>query len=140
MAVSRDGATGQAGLLRWWRWAVVLAYMGVIFAASSRSDVSIPGNLSDKVAHAGAYALLSTLIVWAVTSGQWTRVSVTTVLGATVASVLYGWSDEVHQLFVPNRQYEVLDMVADAAGAFLAASALWAWGILLRGSARRHGL
>ena len=115
-----------------------MTYMAAIFALSSLSQVSIPGQVSDKWAHAGAYAILSALIVWAWVRGRFTRVTVGTVVLATVASFLYGWSDELHQLFVPNRQFDWLDMVADATGAFASAAALWAWGIISRGSTRTH--
>ena len=127
-------------LAKHWRWGLVLAYMAVIFALSSASNVTLPGPVPDKVAHGGAYGVLSALIVWATCRGVWTRVTLTTVLVSTVASLSYGITDEIHQLFVPNRQFEVLDLAADASGAFLAACALWAWGIIPRGSARNYGL
>lgn len=35
-------------------------------------------------------------------------------------TTLYGISDEIHQLFVPHREFSVRDIVADFAGAVLA--------------------
>jgi VanZ family protein len=32
---------------------------------------------------------------------------------------LYGISDEIHQLFVPNRSFELLDILSDISGAAL---------------------
>ena len=124
---------------RWWRWLVVLAYMAAIFMASSQSGLALPGRVSDKVLHAGAYGMLSALIVWALVEGVWSRVTGRTVLTAVAACLVYGWSDEIHQLFVPNRFYEVYDLLADTMGAVLSAGALWAWGIISRGSAQSHG-
>ena len=46
---------------------------------------------------------------------------------AVVVATLYGISDEIHQYFVPPRQVEVRDILADALGASLAAGALYAW-------------
>jgi VanZ family protein len=40
---------------------------------------------------------------------------------ATSLCVLYGSLDELHQLLVPARTFEVADLVADAAGAFAGA-------------------
>jgi len=107
--------------------------MLVIFAASSLSGVSLPALVHDKVAHAALYAVLSSLLVWAFTEGDWRRTTGRTVAVATVVAVFYGWTDEVHQLFVPTRQFDWLDLAADATGAWLAASLLWAWGIIFRG-------
>ena len=118
----------------WWRWAVVAAYMGAIFVESSMTGLSLPARVSDKVAHAGLYAVLSALLVWALTNGEWRRITGWTVLLATVAAILYGWTDEFHQLFVPSRQYEWLDLAADATGALAGACVLWGWGIISRGT------
>jgi VanZ family protein len=49
-------------------------------------------------------------------------------------------SDEFHQRFVPGRDYEVLDMAADAMGSAAATGLLWAWSILKRRSDTRHVL
>ncbi|MBP8105542.1 MAG: VanZ family protein, partial [Nitrospira sp.] len=41
----------------------------------------------------------------------------------------YGLSDEIHQLFVPLRQGDPLDLVADSVGAALGA---WTWRLMER--------
>ena len=46
---------------------------------------------------------------------------------AIVASALYGVTDEIHQYFVPMRQADVWDVVADAAGATIAAVSCEWW-------------
>lgn len=40
-------------------------------------------------------------------------------LSAFILTCLYGYFDEVHQLFVPGRTYDYFDMLADAIGAFI---------------------
>jgi VanZ family protein len=114
--------------------------MLAIFVASSRSDISIPGGVSDKTAHGVAYSGLSAVIVWALVDGDWRRIRVLTVLQATMLCTAYGLSDEVHQLFVPRRSFDWFDILADGVGALAAASAVWACGILLRWSTRSHGV
>ena len=44
---------------------------------------------------------------------------------------MYGLSDEIHQVFVPNRSFEVADILADTMGAVMAQCFLC--GILWRG-------
>lgn len=123
----------------WWRWAVVVAYLGLIFFLSSQSSLpSLPGRISDKVQHFTAYGILSALVVWAVTDGFRRRVTWQVVLLATLTGLVYGFSDEVHQRFVPGRQYDLHDLAADVLGAFTVAAALWAWGIISRGSTETH--
>ncbi len=61
-------------------------------------------------------------------------------LAAARACVLYGVTDEVHQRFVPGRDASLGDLAADAAGAFAAAGAAYAWGIIARGSSRDDAL
>ena len=55
------------------------------------------------------------------------HVSWRAVLGAIMISTLYGISDEYHQMFVPGRTFDVLDMVADAIGSVAGATAIGAW-------------
>jgi VanZ family protein len=123
-----------------WRWALVMVYILAIFVASSQSNISIPGGMSDKTAHGVAYSGLSWLIAWGLVDGDCRRIRLGTVLLATILATAYGLSDEVHQLFVPRRSFEWLDLAADASGAFAGASTGWAWGILLRWSTRAHGV
>jgi VanZ family protein len=47
-------------------------------------------------------------------------------VGATAIAALYGVTDEFHQYFVPPRQVEALDVVADTIGAAIAAFGLHA--------------
>ena len=110
--------------LRLLAWAPPLALMALIFALSSQPDPSpeLTRALSDKVLHALAYGTLAALLYPALrTSGLAGRRAA--LLAAGLAA-LYGASDEWHQSFVPGRSSEVLDWVADVAGA--AAGALCA--------------
>jgi len=132
------GSTRSAG---WWRWLIVSAYLAFIFFLSAQSTLpALPGEPSDKLEHATAYSVLGALVVWAAVRGDWRRVTWRTVVGVTVFCVLYGWSDEIHQRFVPGRHYDLRDLLADGTGAFLAAAASWAWGIIARGRRQTHDM
>jgi len=137
-AMTPPGETPTLAGRSWWRWVLVVACMLAIFVSSSRSRLpDLPGEPSDKLLHFGAYGLLSALVIGAAVRGRWTRATGRLLLAAALASALYGLTDEVHQSFVPNRDASPADLAADALGAFGAAGAVWAWGIISRGGDRR---
>lgn len=106
----------------------VIAYMAMLFGFSSLSTLpSPPGELSFYDVHIAAYAGLAALTARATAKGL-CDVSWRAVLGAILISSLYGVSDEYHQLFVPGRSFDVLDIAADAIGSVIGASAVGAWG------------
>ena len=100
----------------WLRYLPALVWAASIFGLSSQSRLpgvpSLPG--IDKVLHAGAYGLLAAMLLWAQPRPRL----------ALLLAVLYGISDELHQATVPGRNADVLDAVADAAGALMVV-ALW---------------
>jgi VanZ family protein len=119
----------------WLRWAAVAGYMVAIFVVSAGPGPALPpGQHVDKVLHAGAYALLAGLWAWALARGRLRDASWRTLLAAWAIASAYGATDELHQLFVPGRQADVFDFASDALGAAAAAGAVWAWGIIARGS------
>ena len=114
-------------------WALVLAYMGVLFALSSvQNPPPVPGEPSDKLIHGLLYAGLGGVSLRAVVDRRWDRVTARRVIDAVLIAVAYGGFDEFHQSFVSGRQSEFADLSANAAGAAAAAVVLWLWGILRR--------
>jgi VanZ family protein len=108
-----------------WLWA------SVIFVLSSFSTLpSPPSGITDKHEHLVAYALLSALLVRALSHASWSGVTTRVVLAAAALAALYGVSDEVHQYFVAGREASATDFAADALGAAMAAGALRAWAII----------
>ena len=106
--------------------------MAMLFGFSSLSTLpSPPGDLSAYDVHIAAYAGLGALSARATGKGL-RDVSWRAILAAVVISSLYGVSDEYHQLFVPGRSFDILDMVADTIGSIVGASALGAWSIIRR--------
>ncbi len=104
--------------VKWLGWCLAVAWAAFLFMQSSSSTAGSflanfpPG--SDKVVHAGAFGLLAALVTLA--SGR-------PLLGVLTA-LLYGASDEIHQLFVPERATELLDLVADTVGGAVGALAV----------------
>lgn len=99
-------------------WGPVIIVMALIFSASSISDPGAPpGGMSDKAAHFLAYAALGAALIRALAGGRTAGMTVRRIGLATLLGTLYGASDEVHQMFVPGRTPDVMDLVADAWGA-----------------------
>jgi VanZ family protein len=114
-------------------WGPVVAYCLLIFALSSISAVpALPAHVTDKMAHVALYSGLGFLAARALAGGLGRPLPPFVVLAVLVFAGLYGLSDEVHQLFVPNRQFDLRDLAADVIGGGLGAGAFWLWGILRR--------
>ncbi len=113
-------------------WLPASAYMGILFYLSSLSgdEVKLPDfTMSDKVIHFMAYAVLGCLIssrlhLRNIQSGHWLLNSLRE-SGAVgnfsdrfgpMVGILYGASDEIHQMFVPMREASSLDWAADTLG------------------------
>lgn len=103
-------------------WVPALAWAAVIFAVSSRSTVPLPDvSHADKIAHFAAYCVFGLLLALGQRGSR--RLSLPAV---ALIGVLYGASDEFHQMFVPGRSTELLDWIADSGGV-LAGVPLGAW-------------
>jgi len=75
---------------------------------------------SDKIGHALLYAGLAAVVSLGIRrSGRNPRRAVQ-VLVPIVFATFYGLTDEIHQLFVENRTFDLLDVAADAVGAAVA--------------------
>ena len=122
-------------------WGPVVIYMAALFHASSLASLpSPPAGLTDKHEHFFFYGILAALVLRALARGRWRGVGPIAVAGAILISSIYGVTDEFHQRFVPGRDYDVLDMLADALGSAAAAGLLWAWAIIRRPRITRHVL
>ena len=103
--------------------------MAAIFTVSSMSAPPIPGG-ADKPWHALGYLGLTVVVVRAIAGGLRRRISPRVLVLSMCVVVLYGASDELHQMFVPGRTASFDDLLADALGALAGASLCWAWGII----------
>jgi len=94
------------------RWLPAALWAALIFFLSSRQTLpEPPGPLGwDKLQHALGYAAGGFLLARAAGvrgRGMWIAIAL---------GLLYGASDEVHQVFVPGRNSDVHDWLADATG------------------------
>jgi VanZ family protein len=102
-----------------WRWSAVILWMGAIFALSATPSIATPLEpvydfTFKKVAHVTVYAILTALLFRAL------RLHIThkgpALVTAMLVAILYAFSDEWHQTFVPGREGTVNDVGIDAIG------------------------
>jgi len=100
-------------------WLPVYLYAGLIFIYSAQSSVAFAPEIlyGDKLLHFVEYAILGYLIARAAKNSSSLKMRAHFRIFAVSLASLYGLSDEFHQYFVPGREVEILDVLADAAGA-----------------------
>ena len=97
--------------------------MAIIFIGSSHSNVVLSespskDNLMKNLGHIIEYALLGFLIFRALSSKKGDTLTSRYVwLWSLTGAILYGVSDEVHQMFVPTRTAYLGDIFMDGVGA-----------------------
>jgi len=98
-----------------------LAFAALVFYLSSLPNPlpELSSRLSDKLLHAVEYAVLGALLAWPLARVAPRR----SFLLAVVLASAYGASDEIHQWFVPGRDADPRDWVADSTGGALGAAA-----------------
>jgi VanZ family protein len=106
-----------------------VAYCGFLWVLSSDPtppQFELPFEILglDKVIHAALYAVLGGIVSVGIrksgrNSSPWTQCFVPILFAA-----LYGAVDEIHQIFVPNRDFDLGDILADLAGAAIIQMAL----------------
>lgn len=99
-------------------WFPVILYSGIIFYVSSVPNIStpLPEMHFDKILHILLYAPFGFLVARGIYNTK-ASVSYRKLLDIVFwASLLYGLSDEVHQMYVPGRNIGFIDLVADTVG------------------------
>ncbi len=102
----------------------MLCIMGGLFIASHipGESLRLPALLTmDKILHVAAYMVLGLSYSFAFPDVLWSRHSRKLSLTVLILCLLFGISDEVHQAFVPGRNADSLDLVADVTGGTIAA-------------------
>ncbi len=98
----------------------ILSYSALIFYLSNQPQIPFPemGILSwDKLLHFGAYFGYGVLMQIAVIPNATKKNKKYQIFIVILLSALFAVSDEIHQSFVPGRDADVFDVLADLVGA-----------------------
>lgn len=101
-------------------WLPTIFIAGAIFFASSISDPPVLINMtgSDKLLHIFAFIPLGFFMHRAVNVYSFERTRFNIILSFILCSI-YGFTDEIHQAFVPGRNSDINDIWADLIGSIL---------------------
>lgn len=96
-------------------------WAAVIFVESSIPGTKLPSTPSgtDKMVHIVIFFILAWLTFRALSHETPPVISTMSLFLTEIVTILYGFADEFHQLYVPGRSADVFDMAADAVGGFL---------------------
>jgi VanZ family protein len=99
-------------------WLPLIAYCVFVYIQSDYpSPESLPSfDFSDKLYHFAGYALMGVLFYRAYQTLPLKGNTALLILLSMISAALYGLSDEFHQSFVPYRDGNLLDALADALG------------------------
>jgi VanZ family protein len=107
-------------------WLPAIAYMATIVIASSQPTPAFDMGyvpLRDKGVHFIEFGVLAILIAYALTTRRTSAGEPLTVaaiaklaLWAIALTTIFGYLDELHQAFVPGRNSDALDLLADFLG------------------------
>jgi VanZ family protein len=100
------------------RWLLVAVWMLLIFLGASIPASSLPDGpeIASVVIHLFEYFILTILLMWAINGGFARPVIIPVIAAAIVLAAFYAISDEIHQLFVPGRVSDLLDIAVDLTG------------------------
>lgn len=104
------------------RWLSVIIWMVLIFIGSSIPADAIPAGPKEYslLIHFLEYFILTLLLLWAVNGGFHRAVSPRVMLAAAATALFYAFTDEIHQLYVPGRVSDLLDLFVDSVGVAVA--------------------
>ena len=108
-------------------WFPIIIYCLIIFIQSSYPPPEIVPDLPylDKLLHFSVYAVLGALFLRAFKTTPFKNNIKLVMILSIFASSLYGISDELYQYFVPCRNADIMDVLADILGSFCGVYLYW---------------
>ncbi|MBW2412106.1 MAG: VanZ family protein [Deltaproteobacteria bacterium] len=111
------------------RWLPLIAYCIFIYVQSSHPpQEELPSfRFMDKMLHVAAYAVLAILFYRAYQTLPIRHNLRLLLLLSILSASLYGISDEIHQYYVPFREADIFDGIADIIGAIIGVWVYQTW-------------
>ncbi len=111
------------------RWLPLIVYCLAIYIQSARpSPERIPDvQFFDKILHFAAYGLLGILFFRAYKTLPLKNYKNLLIFISIGSATLYGISDEIHQYFVPFRQADIMDAIANSIGSICGVYTYYRW-------------
>lgn len=109
-------------------WFPVISYSAMIFYVSGLPNLDVGFGFSylDKFLHVVEYAILGFLFARALKGAKTTFSFLKLISFTLLFTVLFGISDEWHQMFIPGRDASSMDVLSDSMGGLIGAfSFLW---------------
>lgn len=99
-------------------WFLTIGYMGIIFYLSSLTGTDLPyfPQYFDKAIHIFIYIPLAFLCSF---SFRKSGIKKNVFILSFIITVFYGFTDEIHQIYVQGREFAAGDILADSLGALL---------------------
>ncbi len=104
----------------------IVVYCGMIFYLSSMPSPPLPIRFPylDKIVHFLLFGGLGAVVAMGLRKASHEYSVAMRIIVPIALCFLYGLSDEMHQLFVPERMFDLADVAADVLGAAAAAGLL----------------
>jgi len=93
-------------------WAILIFYMSSISFPPDKPGI----RFSDKVLHTAEFLALSFLLFRAIYNSKYRKAAY---WFAILLTILYGISDELHQILTPQRVFDIYDVLFNSLGASL---------------------
>jgi len=110
-------------------WILVFAWMGLIFGLSSIPNLRLCENMLDfilrKMAHAAEFFILAFLWYRALKSTKEKLSEEKILFWSCFFSIIYAFTDELHQFLVPTRHFSLFDVLIDTGGVLLFGILFW---------------
>ncbi len=99
----------------------MILYWLILFVATTLPSVDLPKTgVSDKIEHFTAYMILAVLFNFALMfQNKYPKLKKKAWLYTLIVILTYAGLDEIHQLFIPGRDCDILDWLADTSGVLL---------------------
>jgi len=105
---------------------LIIYWIAIFIATSIPGEVLPETGVGDKLEHLVAYFILSIFLsLLFLFQNRYSTLKEYFLLSAFLISFLYGSIDEIHQLFIPGRSCDILDLTADTIGVLAGIILVW---------------